>query len=79
MDKQFEDVLWKLYCEAKKTRDMYLMNCNIGMNSDKRKEICHWLEDRGYISKYDAVGKTGVNCQVTEKTVQYFMNKTMEV
>ncbi len=54
------------------------MNCNIGMNSDRGKEICHWLEDYGYISKYDAVGKTSVNCQVTEKTVQYFMNKTRE-
>lgn len=78
MDIQYENVLRKLYTHAKEAREYYVMNCDIGLFSDKRKEVCHWLQNNGYISKYEAIGKTYVRCQITEKAIQYFNNKAME-
>ena len=72
MEAEYEIVLRKIYEAAIKTKDCFQMNCDIGVNSDKRKVICHWLQDNGYILSYSPNGKSGVTCKITEKTIRYF-------
>lgn len=66
-------VLQKLYDAAIKTADNYVICCDISLRSDQRKEVCTWLQNNGFIENYKSIGKTKVQCQVTQKTMEYFI------
>ena len=75
MEKQYEDVLVKLYDDAKKTNDHTTLATDIGIRDDDRPRICEWLEMQGYIENVSGNGKTNVQCHVTDKTFEYFKDK----
>lgn len=72
MEQKVKNVLQRIYNEAIKTSDGYVFIDDIGVYCEERKQICRWLVENGYISKYEAFGKKGIQCQTLSKTFDYF-------
>lgn len=76
METQHESVLAKLFADAQKTSEHITISSDIGIRSPERAAICSWLETNGYIGNVSYHGKTQVGCYITNKTFEYFKDKT---
>ena len=75
MDMICEQVLRKLYEKALQTSDGFLFSADIGVTSGERARIRQYLERHGYIANSVPTGRDKLQCQVTEKTMNYFSEK----
>lgn len=72
MDETTQSVLAKVYNAAKNTSDGYTVSVSIGVRSDKRQDVCSWLESNGFITKVNYIGQDKIQCQITDKAKRYF-------
>ena len=72
MDEITQSILAKIYNATKNTSDDYAVSVSIGVRSDKRNDVCYWLEANGYITNVNYIGQDKIQCQITDKAKRYF-------
>ena len=71
MEKKYEDVLRIIY-EVGRTP---IPPTDIGMAGKEKEKICEWLTDNGYIENVHYRGMFNITCDITPKTLDYFLDK----
>ena len=73
MEKKYEDVLRKIFDRSEKLGSTHVTEVYTDTEGDKRREICCWLTQQGYIRNVDYRGREVINCDIEFKAIDHFL------
>jgi len=71
MEKKYEDVLRKIYDVGRTP----IPPTDIDVAGEAKMKICNWLLTNGYIKNLEYRGMFRITCDITQKTLDYFLGK----
>ena len=72
MEEKYEKILRAIYEMYVERNSLCVEKVDIGREG---AENYHWLIDQGYITDTYRYGKGYLDCHVTQKAIDYFLNK----